>query len=185
MSTKLNFSICQSSDCKSLVFKDLTGTYNNPNNLTGWGSPNEDIADYHYSKIEFFLSGVLIKTFEFFNITFPTNDTSFKYTLPYAIADGIYTIKYTVLEDADSISGLTISTQQAFYCNTKCCVQSMFKDIDHTCDCSKDKIEKAKEAWVLYKGLEANSGCGNIPYFNNVLAQVNKACKNSNCSNCK
>jgi hypothetical protein len=63
---------------------------------------------------------------------------------------------------------------------------SMFLGIDSTCDnCNEDKMDRALKAYALLKGLIAAANCGNSTYFNNILAQVNKLCLNSNCQNCK
>ncbi|WP_434127390.1 hypothetical protein, partial [Enterococcus faecium] len=53
MALELSFTISEKSTAKSLVFVDTTGTYNNPDNLTGWGDPpNVDLADVHVGELE-------------------------------------------------------------------------------------------------------------------------------------
>lgn len=164
---------------------DLTGAYDATDNPTGWGSPNADIADYHYAKIEFFLNGTLVQSFDFDNTTFPTTDIDFTYNLPAALADGVYTIVYTVQEDNGTGNMVNKTIYQSFYCNVECCVMSMLSSIDVECDCSNDMIDKFNQAYALLKGLKYASGCGNVTNFNNILAQLQKLCKNSNCQNCK
>jgi len=45
MALTLDLLYSQSNDAKTLTVTDNAGTYNNPDNLTGWGAPNEDPAD--------------------------------------------------------------------------------------------------------------------------------------------
>lgn len=189
MSLALNFSVCQVGDCKSLILKELTGFYGDGygTSPTGWGTPNPVITDYNFAKFEFYLNGTtLVKTISFTNETFPSDDTSFEYEADETLDDGWYRIVYTVqTEEGVTTDQYTKTIFQSFYCNIKCCLWTMYDNIDLDCDCSKDKIEEFNKAWFLFKGLERNSKCGNTTKFNNILVQLQKICLNSNCSNCK
>jgi len=194
----LNFEICQSSDCSSLTFVETTGLFSDTN-LTGWddgllGSLNPPTSDAVSAVLTITLaSGVTYNIDLFATGLFPTYDNTLEYTIPNesfgyvtgsAIADQIINFTYTVTLSDDSV--YTQNIQQAFYCQAQCCVMSMFANIDSGCnDCNADKIEKALNAYALLKGLIYAANCGNSTYFNNILAQVNKLCLNSNCKNCK
>lgn len=187
MALELNFSVCQAGDCESVIFIELTGGYNELSNPRGWGNPNVAIADYHYAKVEFFLNGTgsAVHTATFDDELFPTTDTEFEYEIPVTLADGWYSIVYTV-QTAEGVTAeqYTKTIYQSFYCNVRCCVMSMLDGIDVECDCSHDAIEAFNKAYVLLKGLQYASGCGNLTNFNNILAQLQKLCLNSNCQNC-
>lgn len=187
MALKLRFNVCQAGDCSGVTFTETTGIYDAISNLLGWGTPNVALSSYEYAKIEFFLDGVLVHTSEFDdNGILPSNNDEFSYDIDVALADGVYTIVYTVQIDADTTTDSYSTTiYQSFFCNAKCCVMSMLNDIDVDCDCSEDTIERFNQAYALLKGLEYASGCGNISNFNNILAQINKICANSNCQNCQ
>lgn len=193
----LNFEICQSNDCSSLTFVETTGLLSETN-LTGWddgllGSSNPTTGDATSAVLTITLaSGNTYDIDLFATGFFPTyNDTfeyvipneSFGYTTGSAIADQIMSFTYTVVALGETY---TQTVQQAFYCQAQCCVMSMFLGIDSTCDnCNEDKMDRALKAYALLKGLIAAANCGNSTYFNNILAQVNKLCLNSNCQNCK
>ncbi len=186
---QLSFNICQKSDCSIIEFNETTGLYNITSNPGGWGGPfstvNPDITLYHYSKLEFFdQSNTLIKLFEFYP-EFPTSDTNFIKELDYAIPDGIYRIIYTVRETKTSGTSYSSTIQQAFYCNVRCCVFSMIKDIDIDCACLSKKLEEYNRAYALLQGLIKASCCGNVSQFNNILAILQKICLNKNCKDCK
>ena len=58
----------------------------------------------------------------------------------------------------------------------------MFADIDYECDCSTDKINKAKKAWLMLESLGYASKSGQKTYFANLLEDINKLCTgNCNC----
>lgn len=182
---QLSFNICQKSDCSIIEFTETTGIYNVTTNPTGWGTPNASIGSYAYSKLEFFDStNTLVKTFELYP-DFPTTNTLFSKELVYDIPDGLYRIVYTVRETKTTGTSYSTTIQQGFYCNVKCCVLSMIKDIDIDCGCSDHKLDNYNKAYALLQGLIYAACCGNITQFNNILGVLQKICLNKNCKNCK
>ncbi len=195
MAILLNFSICQSSDCSSLTFNELTGEYSS-SNQTGWGSPNRDLSTATAAILTITTpSGGVYNIDLFATGNFPTDDITLDYDIDFTtiglttgskLPDGIYTFLYTVTTiDMDITVVYTQTIQQAFYCQVKCCVLSMFKDLDVTCDCAKNDKIKAIDAWLMYKGLIFSSGAGCSANFNDTLAILQKLCLNKNCTNCK
>lgn len=190
MAVSLQFEICQSSDCSTLTFKETTGAYNSLSNLTGWGSPNETVGAATAATLTVTFASGTAYTINLLTVGFPTADSTIEYEIPgssignssnSAIADQVITFTYTVTTET---STYTQTIQQAFYCNAQCCVLSMFADLDVECDCSEDQIANALKAYALFKGLVYAANCGSTNNFNSILAQVNKLCVNSNCTNC-
>jgi hypothetical protein len=186
-----NFEICQSSDCKTLTFVETTGAYNAGNNTTGWNAPNATIAAATAAVLTVTYASGTIATIDLFATTiFPTALTTVQYDLTStslglvadtAIDDQIITFTYTVTSGGTSYHQ---TKRFPFTCQVRCCVQSMVIGIDIDCDCSDDIIEKYTRAYILYKGLIYSGNAGNVSNFNNILAQLQKLCLNSNCENC-
>lgn len=189
MSTKASIKVCESCSCKEIKFSETTGIYNNPGNLTGYGSPNETLGNANSAMLTITRGDGQVFTIDLFALgIFPTNNVDFVYIIPnesigyttgQVIPDQLMIFKYVV----GFVDGSFISTNkyEGFTCNTKCCVFSMLKDIDWTCECSAHKLDKFLQAWGLYQGLLSAKECGEPIEFTNILNQLNKICKNSNC----
>lgn len=189
---RLGFQICQSNTCDSLTFVETTGTYNDPSNLTGWGSPNATLGSVTSAELEITLASGDSYTIDLLATGyFPTGDATFEYELTNSdfgytngskIDDQIITFVYTVVA-----SGTTYvqTVYQAFYCQVQCCVYSMFKDLNVTCDACLQSKTKAIDAYLLLKGLIYSANCGNTTSFNSQLSTLQKICLNNNCQNCK
>lgn len=182
-----------SSDCKTIKFFEKTGPYG-VSNTSGWGSPNETIADVNTAEITITTPADNSYTFDSNSLTpfysdWPTSDTSAFYAITsdmigygtnQKLPDGLYRIYYEV------VTNTTTYTQVKdflFYGNAQCCVFNLFADIDYECDCSKSKIENAKKAYLMLKGLESASTCLQKSYFNDLLEDLEKICT-GNCTNC-
>lgn len=170
------------------MFNDTTGPYS-ANNLNGYGTPNESIAG---------ATSVLRVTMadaSSYDITltgFPTTDKTLELVISGSqigypsgvIADQIINFKYIVTTALST--KITQVGAQGFYCNAKCCANSLFLDIDLDCeDCIKSLGDKLTKASILLDGLEYSAGCGNSTSFNKALAQLNKLCGNTECFSCK
>lgn len=194
MSVVLSFELCEGSSCNTLEFKETTGAYSgtNPN---GWTS----VINYATSATLVITNpaGLPLPTIDLFSLSpsFPTINENEGYLIPMtslglpstaSMTDGVWSFLYTVTtDDGEEVVTYTQTVTQGFYCQVECCVNSMFKDIDVECDCNKDLLDKSLKAYLMLKGLEYSSNCGNISEFNAQLAILQKMCKNSNCSNCK
>jgi hypothetical protein len=192
MAVSLSFEICSSSDCKSLAFTETTGAYSSTN-TNGWGSPNKLTSDAETAVLEVTIPGDITYTFDLFaeSPAFPTSDEDQKFIINAEdiggvsgdkIPDGLYLFRYTVGRTTATAFTYTQQIQQLLYCNIKCCVYSMFADIDEDCSCSSKKIEKALKSFALYKSLVAAAGCGQVNRFANLLKILGKLCKNTNCN---
>lgn len=189
MSLVLNFSICTSKDCKSLVFTETTGAYS-INNTSGWGLPNPIIADALTAILEITTPNNQIFTINLYN-TFPTTNSTITENITNLdlglissskFNDGLYIFKYTVTTASNTY---TQTIEKLLYCNASCCVDKMFSLIkDPSCDCSKDSVDKAMKAYTLLTTLKYAAECGNTSVFSSILDGLNKLCLNNNCSNC-
>lgn len=190
MATVAQFSVCQDAKtCSSLTFNDTTGAYS-ATNLEGYGSPNETISGATATLAVTLASG------DIYTIAlggFPTTDKELEFIisatdLGYAsnekIADQIMSFTYTVTYASGNV--ITQTKAIAFYCQATCCVNSMFFDYDVNCmDCIRESEARSRKAWTLLQGLKHSSLSADTTTFNKTLAQLNKLCLNSECSNCK
>ena len=186
----LLFDICEPSNCVSLVFNDTTGAYDADNNSTGYGTPNSVIAGA--TSILTITKADLTSYTISLPSTFPTVDKTLEYTIQASVIgypssqidDQIITAVYTV-----TLADTTVLTQTktfALYGKVKCCVESMFIDLDIDCeDCMKSLGSRNTNAYLMLKGLEYSAGCGNTTVFNKTLTQLKKICGNTDCQSCK
>lgn len=187
--TITNFDLCQSSDCASLVFKDITGAYSTDSPY-GYGTPNSDITDAT-AIVRITLADLTVHEISLDG--FPTTDKTKEYKIEStdlgydsgkSIPDQIIQIEYIVTLDDDS--ELIQYGEQALYCNINCCIKSMVKDIDIECDeCSKSSKDKYIDALLGLAGLKYSADCGDKITFNKVLSSLQRICQNTECSNCK
>jgi len=194
MATTIQFKVCQSSNCSSIIFNDITGAYSLGDNPSGYGLPNSVITTPGTTaQVKITLANDIEYTISLPG--FPTTDKTKEFiitseALGYApgskIDDQIITIKYQVTLADNTV--LTQIFQEALYCQVNCCVSSMFKDIDVNCiDCmnSNSKSDTTKQAWIMLQGLKHSAGCSDVKTFNSTLSALKKLCSASGCSNCK
>jgi len=188
MAITTQFSICQVNGCSSLIFNDNTGAYS-LDNLNGYNSSNESITNATATLT--ITSPTDVETV--ITLTgFPTTDKTLEFTIlgedigysSGTITDGLYTFIYTVTTTLGTIITQTIT--QGLYCNVACCVKSMFLDIDTECsDCIKSIESNSIKAYLMLKGLEYTLNCNDTTTFNNTLTQLNKLCRNQECTTCR
>lgn len=182
-----------SSSCKEIQFYETTGP-RSASNLTGWGAPNEVTGDALTATLTILTPANIAYTFNGASVnplypSWPTtnDDTYYEidssligYGTNQKLPDGVYRFTYTV---TTTTATYTQVVEKLFYCNAKCCVTNMFADIDYNCDCSTSKIDKAKKAYLMLKGLEFAANCGQKDYFENLLKDLEKLCA-GDCTNC-
>lgn len=193
MAVTLQFTVCQSTNCKSLIFQETTGAYS-ATNTGGWGNPNRATSTATTAVLTITPPNGTSYDVNLFTSSFPTTNTSQEYEIEATSIgqssgskwpDGIYTFVYTVTTVSGTTEIYTQTVKQAFYCQVKCCVYSMFTDIDLDCDCSEDAKVRAIDAWIMLQGLITSAGCGNVSNFEDDLETLQEMCNNNNCSNCK
>lgn len=189
MSLILQSKVIEGNGGKSLYFSNLTGAYNNPLNLGGFGAPNLTIGAITQTHIYITLpDGVTV-----INILNPvgvnTTDSTLKYEIIAAILgstttyipDGLYAIEYTVTD------GITLYTTGVKYylftCNLECCISKLWLKVADDCICSCDNstnINNALYAESILFGTKAYAAEGNTTEVANLISKLNQICNYSN-----
>lgn len=199
MGLKLKFSICQSEDCKSLEFSELTGSYSLDSNPTGWGSPNTLILDITTATLSITTpTGTTPTIINIFNIQtpngFPTIDNpSIAYDLTsidinntntsVSLDDGLYIFKYEVYDATNDQYYSTIK-EVLLTCNVECCIKKLaIKIADGTCceGCINEDIDKFLTGFALLQTLKNLAGCGNTVSIAKTLKTLQNLCSKNNC----
>ncbi len=188
MSLILNFEICQSSNCKDLVFSETTGFYNVNYNVGGYNTPNPSDSTALSAVLTITDPNNLVTTINLTSQGFPTGDlTSDGYTISSSevLPDGMYTFVYTVTYENNVT--YTKSITKLLYCNSECCVNQMLANLNLTCDCCEtdDNIKSYYKAWTFLQALKNAAQCGDVTTFTNILKIITKLCKNNGCKTCK
>lgn len=192
----LNFNICESSNCDQLVFTDTTGSYSSTN-TSGYGSPNDDISSVTATTLTITDPTGIITVINLFTLSpsFPTTDSTQEYiispsnigSLNTKFTDGIYIFIYSVTTVVNGVTTIyTQTVQKLFYCQAKCCIQSLFTAIDDfDCDCNQSQIEEAYQGDILLRLLQRASGCGSTSRFTEALTLIQSLCNTSStCTEC-
>jgi hypothetical protein len=174
-----------------LTFTDTTGAYA-ASNVTGWGNPNEAVADATAATLSVTPPGGAATVIDLYS-DFPTSDGTSTFEITGDLVtgvgentnfpDGLYEFVYSVTTGTTTY---TTTKQLYFYCGAKCCVDKLFANIDFTgCDCVSDQIDEALLALALLRGISYHVSCGNTTEADNIKAKLSKLCANSKyCNNC-
>lgn len=185
MSLQLSFCYTNSSDCKSILFKESTGTYNVDTNPGGWGTPNTDIADIVSAELVITKPDGDEVTITLDSALFPTTNENIIYkisaeSLGYSstIETGLYNIKYKLTKNDDTI----VSTNRTFLyaCTMLCQINKILADsVKFQMDCDNcnnginEDIQNAMLLKTLYEGVCAMSECGTATTkINNALTNL-------------
>jgi hypothetical protein len=189
MAVDVKYSICQSSNCKTLTFTETTGVYNGTTNPTGWGAvgggdPNEMLSDAIAATLTLTgPDGTIYAPVDLLSLSsFPKDDVKFGYDIAAAtvdssltdFSDGSWTISY------DVTTGTTTYTETMtffFSCQINACVCSMIADVDVSdCNCDIDTLNKVLEAKAFLDALSYAVGCGNLTGANEILTTLQRTC---------
>ena len=183
MALALDISVCQTGDCKYIIFKELTGAYNASSNPTGYGAPNKTVANAKAATLAITLTDGTIVTLNLYS-TFPTSTCTDSYTLSSfslalsaanalaSIPDGLYKFVYTVTFSDETTA--TVTKKVLFSCQVKCGKNSLFAALP-LCDCDckdNEEFENAMYAQTMYNQLLYAAGC------NSSTAKINKILTN-------
>ena len=186
--------------CTGITFNDTTGFYNNPNNLYGWnnnltlwknqvdGSPYVATATISISlnggtattvSVLDKIQDSVFPDFELYQYT-PVDTNSGNFNL----ADGYYTITYTITDDTDVV--YTTDIVFVVYCNVACCVANkaaaVAAELCNNCD------SQAYEDFLLADGilqaLKATAESLGTAEFTKLLNKLQKLCGTSTTGGC-
>lgn len=206
MALELN-TVINSTNDGEMKFYDTTGAYN-IGNTTGWGSPNEDIANVLNVKLDVYLTDettylpttelVTIDSGEGFDVPlFPTTDNTTVFTitgnmLGYGVSskipDGIYEIIYNVNIDVgglgQTIELLTNRTYQLMTSQVECCLAKMaIKGINEMSGCNcPGKLSNFELGMLMVQAAKYAISCNNITAAAKALARAKEVC--NGCSGC-
>jgi len=186
--------------CTGITFNDTTGFYNNPNNLYGWnnnatlwknqldGSPYVNAATISISlnggaattvSVLNKIQDSVFPDFELYQYT-PVDTTTGNFNL----ADGYYTITYTITDNNDVV--YTTDIVFVVYCNVACCVANkaaaVAAELCNNCD------SQAYEDFLLADGilqaLKATAESLGTAEFTKLLNKLQKLCGTSTTGGC-
>lgn len=190
MALKLKYNLCVTNNCKQLKFTEETGIYNATTNLTGYGTPNIEIADVVTAVLTIIgPNGISYDVDLFVTGLFPSNTNSIEYTIPLLdygnptiITDGQWYFNYTIT--TNMAETYNTSVYKYFYCNSECCVANMLPNTE-LCDCCESvNNDKYITAWTFLQSLKNAAKCGDYTNFTTIKKIIDKLCKNNSCKTC-
>jgi len=195
MALDLKFTLCSSTNCSQLVFTDTTGTYNNPDNLGGWGSPNIetsviDIATLTISNLTTEVDYDSINILSYINSTYTIEVEDLEIAGINAgltkVPDGLYQVTYSVIDEATEVEYQEVK-KILILCESACKIKQLASEVEVNPDCNKCKSESAirfLEAFTLYKALKFSGACGAVSEINKNIENLHTYLINVNCKNC-
>lgn len=187
MALEISFCISEKCDCKSISFKELTGTYNASNNLGGWGAPNNEVAAVTIATLTVTSPTNVVTEIDLLAENFPTEDktqellilnTDLGYTEETKLDDGVWKFQIDYY-DADEDETISTTVYKMFLCKAKCCVANMFAALPVTeCNCDSSKLDNAIFADRMLTALKYAAMRGDTSKFTNLLTLVNNLCSN-------
>jgi hypothetical protein len=102
------------------------------------------------------------------------------------LQDGVFQIEYTISGSAGSPAeafSYTTSEQFVLDCETACCIDKMYADLDPNCGCSDEKQKKADEAYTWLQVARASAELGNTEKAVAALIKAKSIC-DCNCKGC-
>lgn len=196
MALQLKFTVENGNDCKSIIFTETTGAYNNPNNLTGWGSPNAAIADVNTAVLSI-ENLTTITTYDDIVITpsssngettITTEDLEISgvsigdITLP----DGLYKFTYTIVMDNETEYQQEVKS--IFLCESCCKIKKLATEVNVDCGCCNDdcaeNLWKFLEAHTIFQSIIWSGACGSESKINKNIENLQEFLINIDCKNC-
>lgn len=189
-SPKIN--ICLNSGCSTLTFRETTGVYDAETNTTGYGAPNITTGDVIQIVLNVTSPDGDIYVIDLTSEGFPTTNEDLEYEITSEDLDGITTIQ-------DGLWSFTLTTitnstfyvgykSYFFYCNAECCVNKILATVEaDECLCDEEnnkRIDRYIKVKTFLESLKNAANCYNETRFENILAIINKLCRNADCKTC-
>lgn len=191
---KVNFTIEESADRKSLFITDTTGIYHGTLNPGGYGAPNPTVAMVLTATLGIVIpqgsNPIVVNIFE--ATVFPNTGNVTKEVLAsdfglLEFPDGIYQMTYSVTGD-DAMSVAFVSTKtitKGFLGAVQCCVDKLGAKAAQTeeCSCCDEKTLSAKflAAYTMLRSALKAEHLGNIACFEKLLERLEKICDDTDC----
>lgn len=188
MAVDVKFSVCQTSDCKSIKFTEKTGLYDAVTNLTGWdpaggGGPNDETADATIATLTITSpDGVVYAPVDLFNLDGFPKSTEDSYTIAASAVDSSLTdFKDGRWKMTYSVTTPTATYEETitffFHCKIDSCICKKLAALDvNDCDCDPGKIEEVLKMKAFADSLEYAVGCGNLNAADDILTTLEKLC---------
>ena len=106
-------------------------------------------------------------------------------TLP-ELEDGVFQVEYTISGSSGNPTeefSYTASEQFVLDCETACCIDKMYADLDPNCGCSDEKQKKADEAYTWLQVARASAELGDTNKAVTALIKAKSIC-DCNCKGC-
>jgi hypothetical protein len=186
MAVELKFSICEAADCKSLTFKELTGSYDAASNTGGWGGTNEATTDAITATLTITSpSGITYNDVNLFNNSYPTVDVNAGVVInpPSTLTefeDGFWEFTYSV---TTSTATYTANQKLFLFCKVEAEVCELIADLDvDDCTCDLEKVNRALQANAYMQALMYAVGVANTCAVTEIHASLKRLI---DCSICK
>lgn len=193
----LKFNITKPSDCTYFTVVQTTGIYNVSTNLTGWGTPNDE------------LSGVQDSYVTVKNVTAPTTYQKVEITASASsstniiykdliksgetvaiggseILDGIYSFEHFVLLTNNSVYNETVYSMSL--CQIECKIKQLtskyIASILDNCKCEEKLLNTFVEVMSLYDVLKLAFQCGKFDEFKRILTNLQSLLAIVDCEKC-
>jgi hypothetical protein len=180
MSLKLSFNICQSSDCNSLVFREITGNYSC--NSLGYGDTNPEPSQATSAILTITNHLDQELTVNLLDQDFPTNNTSKEFiinsTENFFIKDGFYIFEYAVI--IDNVEYVA-KRYKLLHCRVDCCLDKMKAKIAERSCRKSPEIENLLLADTLLESAKLATKCNNPIRAMKLLSAVEKICSINSC----
>jgi len=172
--------------CKDIIVTDITLPYS-AGNTEGYGTPNPDITDITSATITItYPDGTQDIIDETSNLpSIVTGEIVFPAITPTTVADGLYTITYSV---TGSQSGNPFTSEKTIkfinLCNIRCCLDNKWSSYISTCDRCVEMDTSLLEAEMLYRGISRGlAACSSETDIKYYIDKLQKLC-NSSCASC-
>lgn len=186
------------------IFRENTGQYS-VTNLTGWGSPNEILANVTSVTLEVFLpdpstylptsNSVVFDAGDNFNVDFPTSDYTKQFDIDGEmlggavgsnVPDGVYEFFYEVIVDqgGGEFATYTVSEYAVMIDDVMCCISKLSVDaIEAWCGCGCDKkTSRFESGMLMIEAAKYAIFCGNITAAAAAISNAVSVC--NGCSDC-
>lgn len=182
-------SVCSLNACSTLRIKEITGTYNVLNNLTGWNTPNVAVIDIESAELIITSPSGTITTIDVLSQLPDPYVEAFYFTdISITPEDGEWTIQYVLITKVGPVTYSNI-LRTFLTCSVRCCIDKIWAKVlnnytDCGCGCTtiSELEQKANFMESLYDTMMSAHSCNNSDTRDKILAQLQRLCKLEKCN---